>query len=131
MKDKMAVLISGLCLVHCFLPPVIISVGMMSFAGNILESEWVHIALLCPVVVLAVLSLPSAYRRHRTRWPMVLAVLGITGFCSAFLLPEAMELWITVVAAGLMILAHVWNRVLLQRRPIIMASPQVLARVVK
>ncbi len=74
MKDKMAVFFSGLCLVHCVLTPLIIGVGVMGFVGDMLESEWVHIVMLFPVVALAVFSLPSAYRSHRTHWPMVLGV---------------------------------------------------------
>jgi len=73
---------------------------------------------------LAVFSLPSAYRSHRTHWPMVLAVLGIAALCSAFFLPETMELWITIPAASLLILAHSWNSVLLQRQRLKMTASQ-------
>lgn len=124
MKDKMAVFFSGLCLVHCMLTPLIIGVGVMGFVGDMLESEWVHIVMLFPVVALAVFSLPSAYRSHRTHWPMVLAVLGIAALCSAFFLPETMELWITIPAASLLILAHSWNSVLLQRQRLKMTASQ-------
>lgn len=130
MKDKMAVIFSGLCIVHCFLPPLIISLGLMGVAGKLLSSEWVHLTLLLPVVGLALLSLPSSYRSHRSHWPMVLAALGITALCSALVLPETMELWVTLPAAVIMILAHSWNSVLLQRRRQT-ASPQVLVRAVK
>lgn len=124
MKDKMAVFFSGLCLVHSVLTPLIIGVGVMGFVGDMLESEWVHVVMLFPVVALAVFSLPSAYRSHRTHWPMVLAVLGIAALCSAFFLPETMELWITIPAASLLILAHSWNSVLLQRQPLKMTASQ-------
>lgn len=124
MKDKMAVFFSGLCLVHCVLTPLIIGGGVMGFVGDMLESEWVHIVMLFPVVALAVFSLPSAYRSHRTHWPMVLAVLGIAALCSAFFLPETMELWITIPAASLLIMAHSWNSILLQRQRLKMAAPQ-------
>ena len=116
MKDKMAVFFSGLCLVHCILTPLIIGVGVMGLAGEILESEWVHIVMLFPVVALALFSLPSAYRSHRTHWPMVMAALGIAALCSAFFLSETLELWITIPAATLLIIAHSWNSILLQRQ---------------
>lgn len=131
MKDKMAMMLSGLCLLHCFLPPLIISLGLMGFAGELLESEWVHTALLFPVVALAVFSLPASYRSHHSRWPMMLAAVGIAGLSSALIAPESMELWITVPAASLMILAHSWNSRLLQRKRHTIASPQVMVRVAK
>lgn len=116
MKDRMAVFFSGLCLIHCILTPLIIGVGVMGLAGEILESEWVHIVMLFPVVALAVFSLPSAYRSHRAHWPMVMAAMGIAALCSAFFLPETLELWITIPAATLLIIAHSWNSILLQRQ---------------
>jgi hypothetical protein len=131
MKDKMAVLLSGICLVHCFLPPLIISIGIMGFAGELPESEWVHLVLLFPVITLALFSLPASYRGHRSRWPTILAAIGITGLSAALIAPEALELWMTVPAAILMIIAHSWNSILLQRRRHTIASPQVLVRAAK
>lgn len=131
MKDKAAVLLSGLCLLHCFLPPLIISLGLMGFAGEMLESEWLHLALLFPVVGLALFSLPVSYRNHRSRGPMLVAAVGISALSSALILPETLELWITVPAACLMMVAHSWNSKLLQRTHQAVVSPQVLVRATK
>lgn len=123
MKDKLAVIFSGLCLVHCILTPMIIG-GVMGLVGQLLNSEWVHSVILIPVVALAVLSLPSSYRSHRKHWPMVIAVIAIAALFSAFFLPETLELWLTVPAALLLILAHSWNRILLQKQQLTMAPSE-------
>lgn len=124
MKDKLAVVCSGICLVHCVLTPMIIGLGMMGLAGKLLASEWVHIVMVFPVVALAVLSLPASYRSHRKHWPLVMAVIAIAALISAFFLPEALELWLTVPAAILLIFAHSWNRILLQRQQLALASTE-------
>lgn len=125
MKDKLAVFFSGLCLVHCILTPLVIGLGIMGVVGEVLESQWVHIVMLIPVTALALFSLPAAYRSHRQHWPMVLAMLGIAALCSAFFMPETLELWITLPAAFVLILAHSWNFVLLKQHRLNASTPQV------
>ncbi|AFJ03614.1 MerC mercury resistance protein [Methylophaga frappieri] len=115
MKDKFAMLVSGACLLHCILTPMLIGMGIMGAVGEWLGSEWTHRLLLVPVVMLALLSLPSAYRFHRQHWPIVLAILAITALITSLVVPERFELLLTVPAAILLIVAHGWNLLLMRQ----------------
>lgn len=115
MKDSLAIIVSGSCMIHCLLTPLVIGLGTMGIAGHWLGAEWIHQVLLIPVIMLALLSLPASYRAHQQHWPMVMAMLGIAVMLIAFWLPESLEVWITVPGALLLILAHAWNRTLMMR----------------
>jgi len=110
MKDDMAVVCSGACMVHCLLTPMVIGFGTAGLLGEWLSSEWVHQLMLVPVVLLALLSLPSSYKKHKNQWPLWLGALGISTMVSALLGPETMETWITLSGGLLLVTAHLWNR---------------------
>lgn len=115
MKDKLAILISGTCLLHCILTPLIIGFGAMGILGQWFTSEWVHKVLLIPLIGLALISLPKAYRCHRQHWPLVMAMLAIAVLLSTLVLPESLELLLSVPAALTLILAHSWNHFLMRQ----------------
>lgn len=110
MKDNIAIACSGLCLVHCLATPIIISLALFGAASSSFESPWVHLLLLIPVIILALLSLPFSYTQHGSYLPMILVSLGISALVSTFFLPEHYEFWITVPAALFIMSGHFWNR---------------------
>lgn len=110
MKDNLAVACSGACMLHCLLTPIVIGFSAAGLLGEWLSSEWVHKLMLVPVVLLALLSLPSSYRQHKNHWPMLLGILGISTMVSALVGPESLETWITISGGILLITAHLWNR---------------------
>jgi hypothetical protein len=97
MKDDLAVACSGACMIHCLVTPIVIGFGTAGLLGDWFTSEWVHKVMLVPVILLAILSLPGAYRRHKNHWPLLLG-------------PESLETWITLSGGLLLITAHLWNR---------------------
>ncbi|MEX1201485.1 MAG: MerC domain-containing protein [Methylophaga sp.] len=115
MKDKLAIVVSGTCLIHCILTPLVIGFGAMGMMGQWLGSEWIHKVLLIPVVGLALLSLPRSYRCHRKHWPLVMAMLAIATLLSTLVLPESLELLLSVPAALTLIMAHSWNHFLMRQ----------------
>lgn len=116
MNDRLAIGVSAACMIHCLLTPLSIGLGVMGMMGEWLSAEWLHQLLLVPVVVLALVSLPSAYRAHRQHWPLVMAMVAIPAMLSALLLPESLALMVTIPAALLLILAHDWNLLLVRRQ---------------
>lgn len=114
MKDNLAMVCSSLCLLHCVAVPLLLIAGISGVALSWLEEEWLHQTLLIPVVLLALLSLPQAYKSHRSAGPIVLAAVGISAMLSSFYLPETLELWLVIPSALLIISAHGMNKVLLK-----------------
>lgn len=110
MKDNIAIACSGLCLVHCLVTPILMSLALFGAVSSVLESPWIHLLMLIPVVILALLSLPFAYSLHGSYIPMILVVLGISALISTFFLPENYEFWITIPAAIFIMTGHFWNR---------------------
>jgi len=110
MKDNLAVVCSGACMIHCLLMPIVIGVSAVGVLGDWLASEWVHQLMLIPVVLLAALSLPGAYKKHKNQWPLLLAGVGISLLLSALFVAEALETLITVAGGCMLIIAHLWNR---------------------
>lgn len=110
MKDDLAVVCSGACIIHCIATPLVIGLGTAGLLGEWLASEWVHKLMLVPVILLALLSLPGSYIKHKRHWPLVFGVVGIIVMVSALLGPESLETWITITGGLLLITAHLWNR---------------------
>ena len=113
LKDSFGVICSSLCLAHCLLLPMLLATGALGTAGALLASEQTHLMLLVPVVLLAVMSFPGGYRRHGSVLPSALGLAGLTGLVLALLLGEATETLLTSIGAGLLIIAHLKNRKLL------------------
>ena len=112
-KDSFGVICSSLCLAHCLLLPMVLATGALGTAGALLASEQTHLMLLVPVVLLALMSFPASYRRHGSVLPSALALAGLTGLKLALLLGESTETLLPSIGAGLLIIAHLRNRKLL------------------
>lgn len=110
MKDSWAVACSSICVAHCLVLPFVIGLGAAGVAGQWMASEIVHQLLLIPVVLLALMSLPSAYKKHQCHWPMILAATGIALLVAALLGPHESETVFTVIGALILVVAHLWNR---------------------
>jgi len=113
MKDNFAIFTSGLCLIHCLAAPLLLIAGLSGAFTAWFEAEWVHQALLVPMVALAILSLPHAYKQHGSLVPLLLASIGIIAMSSSFYLPESLELWLVIPSSLLVIMAHGMNKMLL------------------
>ncbi len=59
--DKIAVLLSGLCLLHCLLLPIVIAV--LPFLGQFGDDHF-HRELLLFVVPVSIVALTAGFRRH-------------------------------------------------------------------
>jgi MFS superfamily sulfate permease-like transporter len=72
--DKAAVILSGLCLVHCLALPVLVAV--LPFVSE-LTGDHLHAELLLVVIPISVFAFVIGYRRHRRLKIVGLGVLGM------------------------------------------------------
>ena len=73
--DRWGFFLSGLCLVHCFFTPFIIS---LLPALHFLDNEtYFHGLLAIPLVLIAYLALFRGYKRHKRKIVLILGFVGI------------------------------------------------------
>lgn len=120
MRDIVGACLSVLCMIHCFLPLIALSVGGGLGIHHLAESmhqEWMHLALLFPIVLLLGYSLPSAYFKHRDLKPAIVAFTGLSALVAALVIGGQLETPITVVGSIFVIGAHLYNRRKLKLTP--------------
>lgn len=113
MRDVMGAWLSILCMLHCMLPLLLISFGAslgMSEAAEHIHQEWLHVALLLPIVLILAVSLPKSYFEHKDMRPAVLAVTGVCVLVIAVSIGIAIETPLTIFGSMLVISAHLLNR---------------------
>jgi len=100
--DRIAMGISGLCLVHCLGTAVLL--GLISAAGTSLGAPWIHEVGLTLAMILGALALGKGILEHGFMMPSAVGGLGLGVMAGALTLPhDGTEALSTV--AGVMILA--------------------------
>lgn len=118
--DSLAILLSGVCVVHCMALPLLIV--LLPVLGNVFCDERFHVGMLCLLLPLASYSLFSGYGKHKKSSPLCLglpgaALIAVGAFSSTLFRSEAYETWITIAGSILLISAHYVNlRTALQHR---------------
>ena len=109
--DRVAIALSGLCLVHCLVIPVVVVLAP-AFSSLVLGTEttvhWIFLALAVPTSCWALL------RGFRRRRHVPALASGLVGLLIMFLgvshlLNQALEVPLTVVGVSLVVVAHVLN----------------------
>lgn len=72
--DRVAVVLSGLCLVHCLALPV--AMAALPFMSGLADSHW-HLPMLGIALPISIVAIVIGYRRHGNRGIVAGAVLGI------------------------------------------------------
>jgi len=72
--DKVAVLLSGLCLLHCLLLPFVVAI--LPFIGQFGDDHF-HLELLIFVVPVSVIALTAGFRRHGHTEVLLFGGLGL------------------------------------------------------
>lgn len=111
--DKIAVALSGICLVHCLALPVLIMLFPL-LGATLIDHETFHQLILVVVLPTSVIALGMGYRRHRSNRVAVLGALGAGALiAAAFALhalhAEHLERWVTVAGGVLLAIAHIGN----------------------
>ncbi|MFL6733767.1 MAG: MerC domain-containing protein [Sphingomicrobium sp.] len=106
--DRMAIGLSGLCLVHCLASAVIL--GLVASAGGILGSPWIHEVGLSMAMALGAIALGRGVLEHGFMMPSAVGGLGLGVMAGALTLPHnGGEALYTMVGVGILALGHRLN----------------------
>tara|TARA_B100000767_G_scaffold165673_1_gene155212 strand:+ start:1289 stop:1633 length:345 start_codon:yes stop_codon:yes gene_type:complete len=109
MKDKLGIFFSGLCVIHCLLFSFLIWGGVGSISLLNISEEFIHPILLIFVVMIGLVSFPSAYLNHQRPEPLILGLIGTIGLFFALFLSTTIEVIMTLFFGSILITAHFWN----------------------
>ena len=108
--DQIGVWTSTLCVIHCLLTPVLLSLSTVS-AHFLPSEERTHRTLAIVIAAVGAIALVKGYRRHRSSRVLVLMVVGLTfifggAYWGDHFPSHAAEVLVTLVGSGFMIAAH-------------------------
>src|SRR5262245_35720091 len=106
--DRIAMALSGLCLVHCVATTVLLA--LLSAAGGVLGAPIVHEVGLSFAMVMGAISLGRGILEHGYSMPSAVGGLGLGVMAGALTLPhDGSEALYTVVGVGILALGHRLN----------------------
>ena len=106
--DRIAIGLSGLCLVHCLGTAVVL--GLVASAGGLLGAHWVHEVGLTLAMGLGAVALGRGIWEHGFMMPSAIGGLGLGVMAGALTLPhDGGEALYTVVGVGILALGHRLN----------------------
>ena len=106
--DRMAVGLSGLCVLHCLLSVVLVS--LMSTAGTFLTDPSIHQAGLAGAVMLGALALGQGYLTHRAIRPALVGIAGLTLMATGLIVEHGWpEVAVTITGVVVLAAAHLLN----------------------
>jgi hypothetical protein len=107
--DRLAIGLSGLCLVHCIATTVV--VAMLSVAGGALGADWIHEGGLVIAMLLGAFALGRGALEHNFMMPVAIGSLGLGVMAGALTLPhDGTEAAATMVGVLILALGHDLNR---------------------
>jgi hypothetical protein len=107
--DRMAIALSGLCLVHCLASSVILA--LLASAGGLLVAPVIHEIGLTLAIVLGVLALGRGVAEHGFMMPSAVGGLGLGVMSGALTMPHSgLETVYTIVGVAILALGHDLNR---------------------
>lgn len=112
--DRLAILLSGLCVVHCLATAV--ALAMLSTVGGILVDPVFHEAGLAIAIAFGAVALGRGAFQHGYLMPLAMGSLGLGIMAGAMTLPhdhgllEGGEAFWTVIGVGLLAFGHDLNR---------------------
>jgi hypothetical protein len=107
--DRMAIALSGLCLVHCLASAVLVAV--LASAGGMLLNPLIHEVGLTLAIGLGVVSLGRGIVEHGFMMPPAVGGLGLGVMAGALSLPHGgSEVVYTILGVAILALGHDLNR---------------------
>ena len=107
--DRLAIGLSGLCLVHCIATTVLLA--FLSAAGGVLGAHWVHEAGLSLAMILGAFALGRGIVEHGFIMPSAVGGLGLGVMAGALTMPhDGSEAAVTVAGVLILALGHDLNR---------------------
>ena len=106
--DRVGVLLSGLCALHCVLGIVLVSV--VGLGGEAFLSPEIHRIGLVLAILVGLVTLGMGVRRHGQVGPLVIGACGVTLMAAALAVGHGVsEAVLTIAGVGLVALAHIRN----------------------
>lgn len=106
--DRMAIGLSGLCLVHCLATAVML--GLLASAGGYLGSPLIHEVGLTLAMILGSIALVRGAAEHGFVLPTAIGALGLGVMSGALSLPhDGTEALYTVIGVMILALGHRLN----------------------
>jgi hypothetical protein len=106
--DRVAMALSGLCLVHCLATAVVL--GLLSAAGGWLGSPIIHEVGLTLAMILGAVALGRGFRDHGFVLPALVGICGLAIMGYALSLAEGgFEPVFTVIGVSVLALGHRLN----------------------
>ena len=108
--DRIAIGLSGLCMVHCLATAVVI--GLLASAGGILGAPWIHEVGLTVAMALGAVALGRGVLLHGFLMPWAVGWLGLGVMAGALTMGHGGgEAMYTIVGVSLLALGHQLNRI--------------------
>ena len=108
--DRIAIGLSGLCLVHCLATAVVL--GLLASAGGLLGSPWIHEVGLTLAMMLGAVALGRGIAEHGFMMPSAVGGLGLGVMAGALSMPhDGTEALYTVIGVSVLALGHQLNRI--------------------
>jgi len=106
--DRVGVLLSGLCAVHCLLGLLLVSA--LGLGGELLLAPAIHEAGLALAILVGAFTLGLGMLRHGTLGPLVLGICGIGLMAAALATGHGPnEALLTIAGVTLLAIAHIRN----------------------
>jgi MerC mercury resistance protein len=107
--DRMAMALSGLCMVHCLATAVML--GLLSAAGGMLGAPWIHEVGLTLAMILGAVAMYRGVLEHGFMMPSSVGGLGLGVMAGALTMPhDGSEAMFTVVGVSILALGHKLNQ---------------------
>ena len=107
--DRLAIGLSGLCLVHCLASAIFFA--MLSAAGGLLLSPIIHETGLLIAIALGIVALGRGVLEHGFMMPVAVGSLGLGVMAGALAMPHGgLEAVYTIVGVAILALGHDLNR---------------------
>lgn len=107
--DRLGIMISGLCVVHCLASAVLVAV--LASAGGLLLSPVIHEVGLAFAILLGVIALGRGIVEHGYMMPPAVGGLGLGVMAGAMSLPHGADATLyTVLGVAILALGHDLNR---------------------
>ncbi len=121
--DKFAILLSGICALHCIAAPIIASIVPLLTAtvhhGEGIHEFWFHQFILLFILPVSLIALVTGFKTHHKIVPVMIAGLGLTILTSTALFAEHLlanhtithegETMLTVIGGIVHALGHILN----------------------
>ena len=110
--DRIAVLVSGLCLVHCI--STVVLVALLSSAASVLLDPIIHEIGIGVAITLGIYALGRGFLNHGYIMPAAIGAMGLAIMAGAITIGHqgdhgSTEILFTMIGVGIVALGHILN----------------------